>query len=343
MGEIMNVNLRYSTISKMLEIVEKIKNGDDIKKELDELLHEEDYLFELDRYQKRISIDEFKDYLVNVPNLDIECIDNKDLKSHHENYVHLFDNLSMYKEKLNEFKNYVTNERIKGAYELARKGLPDDLDADEVDLVFTIGIGMSFGYVYKGNAHFDFLQLSKDMSFEAFFASLAHEIHHLLIDKVLPSTFTPEELFYLFFSAEGLAVKYCNNAKGNFSKALYDLEVNVGLDQFSWTYLNNHFDEGFDTFKEVLSKIKDGTISSNAQVQEEIDRLFMKAHTSEQNLNEIPKLKQTLLYSMGNDMYGLIHDVFGKEVVYKIIREPLLFPEYFNKAMTSIGLEKYRI
>jgi hypothetical protein len=48
-------------------------------------------------------------------------------------------------------------------------------------------------------------------------------------------------MVYLYFSGEGLAVKYCNNAERVLSKSIYSGCKNIGLYSFSWKYLNDDF------------------------------------------------------------------------------------------------------
>lgn len=46
-------------------------------------------------------------------------------------------------------------------------------------------------------------------------------------------------------------------------------------------------------------------------------------------------------YSFGNDIWGVIHDVFGKDKVYEVFRNPDIFLEVYNDAVIKIGKEKY--
>lgn len=39
---------------------------------------------------------------------------------------------------------------------VALRGLPDDFELPDLNFIFTIGIGQSFGYVYNNGMHFDF-------------------------------------------------------------------------------------------------------------------------------------------------------------------------------------------
>jgi len=79
-----------------------------------------------------------------------------------------------------------------------------------------MSIGTSFGYVFEGALHFDLMGFD-EVNLKTLPSLLAHEIHHLVMLKYV-STFmdslTLEERYILSFSGEGLAIKFCNNAKG---------------------------------------------------------------------------------------------------------------------------------
>lgn len=62
-------------------------------------------------------------------------------------------------------------------------------------------------------------------------------------------------------------------------------------------------------------------------------------YTTEQEKTEVPKLKHSRNYSLGNDLWGLIHDVYGKDKVFDTIRHLDRYKEVLNSALTSIGRE----
>ena len=91
---------------------------------------------------------------------------------------------------------------------------------------------------------------------------IAHEVHHLAMWKFVSpfiNSLTLEERYIFSFSGEGLAIKFCNNAKGAISKEIDKTRpVNEGLDSFSMNYLNGQFYEDLKVFEDTLIKIRSG-------------------------------------------------------------------------------------
>lgn len=347
-GELfVGISIRFSSIQSMLELCKKLKAGNVTKQDIKTMLEHEDYTFEFERYKGRISEDEFIDYFLKLPELTEDDILNNDLKIHHRYYKELLNNLELYKEKYNELKELLTPELFQKQIPIAMKGLPYDMVLPDLNFIFTIGIGQSFGYPYKNGMHFDFLQLVKDYCINDFCATISHEIHHvglnIIHEKINFDAISLEALFYLYFSGEGLAVKYCNNAEGVLSKSIYSGRKNIGLDDFTWKYLNEDFYNTMIHFKNEINDIRNNNIKSVEELNKHILRYWMNPYTDDQNQNEIPKLKHFRLYSFGNDIWGIIHDCFGKEAVFETLRNPESFPEMYNKAMEKIGHEEFKI
>lgn len=343
---LMKINVRYNTIDEMLALCKQVKEGCLDKDRLEKLLNHEDYQVEFKRYDGRVSKEEFFDFFSNFPNLDYNEISNKDFQVHYENYKYLFDNIELYEKECKKFKDFTEDLFVKQV-EMALKGLPGKVKFDELNFIFTLGIGMSFGWVYENNSHFDVIQLIKNSSVEDFKSTIAHEVHHIGINSIFKDLdmdkISVEDYFYIFFSGEGLAVKYCNNAEGNISKAIYDGEKNVGLDSFSWNYLNNEFEDNLKAFKEHIKMIRAGEIKNLEELQKLIQNYWMNFHTDEQDKSEPPKLKQGRWYAFGNDVWGVIHDVFGKDKVFETLDNPKNFPQVYNEAVKKIGKDKYCI
>lgn len=337
----MQFSINYSSINTMLQLCSKLKSGTLKEEEIRQLLKHEDYKFEFSRYNNRISEEEFVEYFLNVPNLDQDSITNDDLKIHHKYYMDLFDNLDFYIEKEKELQKLLGKDIFQEQINYAMQGLPDDFELPELKFYFTIGIGQSFGYVYKNGMHFDYLQLIKEKSLEDFCSTIAHEVHHvgmhLIHDSICINDLPLEALFYLCFSSEGLAVKYCNNAEGTLSKAINAGVKNIGLDSFTWKYLNDDFDNTMKQFKATIKRIRNNEIKSMDELVKHIEEYWMCPLTNEQEIGEVPKLKHFRLYSFGNDIWGVIHDCFGKSVVYETLKNPQSFPEVFNDALRKLG------
>ncbi|MTI47463.1 DUF5700 domain-containing putative Zn-dependent protease [Sporosalibacterium faouarense] len=342
----MKINIRFDTIDEMLNLCRQVKEGKLEISRLEKLLDHDDYQVEFQRYKGRVSRKEFINFFSNFPNLEYEEITNKDFKVHYDHFKYLFDNLDLYEKECKKLKDF-SEEMFMEQTNHALKGLPENVNLHELNFIFTISIGMSYGWVYENNSHYDFIQMIKNSSVEEFKACLAHEIHHIGMNSIFDNSkianFSPEELFYLYFAGEGLAVKYCNNAQGKLSNSIYDGEKNIGLDSFTWNYLNDEFDENFKVFKEHINKMRMGEITSQEGVMKIIQEYWMNFHTKDQEQNEPPKLKQGRWYAFGNDIWGVIHDVFGRAKVFEILEDLSEFPEVYNMAVTKIGKEEYMI
>jgi hypothetical protein len=271
------------------------------------------------------------------------------LWNQYDNHRFLFDNLEFYIHKVKELNKFSKEVFIECA-NTALKWLPADVSFDAVDLnfIFTVGVGASFGWPYKNYTHYDVVQLFKDQTLmDTMMDTVAHELHHLGIDQVLSpiekSDISLEELFYLCFSAEGLAVKYINNAEGILSKRVHQDVGIMGLHEYSWGYLNSKFETIFKKFLEHRDMIRNGEIGTRDELDEIIKGYWISGYTDEQSREELPKLYQPRLYSLGNELWGVIHDVFGMEKVYETIRNPRVFQQTYNDAVKSIGMDQYMI
>lgn len=342
----MEFEVRYSSIKEMLELIKKLRKNEVTYSEIDKLLDHKDYQIEFARYKDRITKNEYIDYFLNFSSLKENKIKNEDLRIHHKFFKDLYDNLDYYFEKT-KILNKFTKELFEKQINIALKGLPDDIKLDKLNFIFTVGIGQSFGYVHKNNMHFDYLQLIKNKPINDFCSSIAHEVHHvgmnLLYENIDLESIPLEELFYLYFSGEGLAVKYCNNAKGVLSKSIYDAPQNTGLDSFTWEYLNNDFENTMKHFKETINNIRSNKIENREELENQLSDYWMNPYIKGQDKKEIPKLRQFRLYSFGNEIWGIIHDCFGKEKVFEIIKDMSKFVQYYNIALEKIGYKEYRI
>jgi len=220
----------------MIDFIVSLKKGNANLELLEDILTHPDYAMEFNRYKESVTKEGFKSFLLEFPHLKEDEIDNIHLKRHHPFFMDLYHTPEQYKKML--FLIDIPKEVLLDQAEIAKDGLSETLTIDDVHLVFSIGIGASFGYVYQQHVHFDFLQLVKEKTKEELEASIAHEVHHVgfnnLIEPSIMKKLDLEELFYLYLSGEGLAVKYCNTAEGYLSKSINKGPKNVGLDAYSW-------------------------------------------------------------------------------------------------------------
>lgn len=346
----MKISIRYKTIPKMIDICKKHKASKLDRVELESLLEHEDYKVEFDRYNNiggprgGFTKEEYIDFFMNFFKLNFKEIKNERLKLRYEDLKYFFDNLDFYESQLE--KIYDLDEKyVLEALEYTFKGLPESVKFESLDFIFSVGLGNSGGWFYNSCSHFDIIQYLKNFDLENIKHIIAHEIHHvgfnMFVDKLgIEENLPNEEILFLFLAFEGLAVKYCNNGEGILTKGIYENETkNIGLDKVTWNYLNSNFNSIFDEFKSQLDKIKKNEIDVN----ECISQYWFSLYTSEQNKLELPKLKHSRNYSLGNDLWGVIHDVYGKDKVFEVIQNLSKFPEVLNSALIEIGKGNLKI
>lgn len=342
----MEIRISCETVEDMFRICKKHKEGKLERQELEKLLEHEDYQIELERYNEhtseksRFSKEEYVDYFMNFFSLKEDDIESKMLRIRYDYLKEFFENIEVYEKKFEEIKK-ITKTDILQALEYTYKGLPDDIKFDELNFIFSIGLGASGGWFYKSYTHYDLVQFLKEFDYDIVTNAFAHECHHIgfnkMIEELDENEIGPEEYMYLFLAGEGLAVKYCNNGEGVLTKRIYEGEANVGLDKFTWEYLNNDFDNTFANFKSLIEKIRCKEIKDTNDLNEYIANYWLQFHTNEQNKTDIPKLKHSRNYSFGNDIWGLIHDVYGSDKVFETLRNLKQFPKVFNSALEKIG------
>lgn len=342
----MNIEVRYSNVGNMLKLFGDLRNGSFNRYELVELLEHQDYAVEFERYGTRVEKEEFIDYFSSIPYIRVEDIENEDLKAHHKYYIDVLENIELYKEKAKVLEN-LTLESVYEDVQVALEGLPDNMSLPDLRFIFTFGVGKSSGWVNENNIHFDFLQLVKDSAFHELNSIIAHEVHHFgmnkLYEKINMNSLNLKELFFLYFSGEGLAVKYCNNGKGILSKSIYKSPENVGLDDFTWEYLNNDFYNTMAVFRKTVEGINSQEITARDELEQKIVRYWMSLYTDSQDKNETPMLKHSRIYSFGNEIWGIIHDCFGKNKVFEILNNLQLFSYHYNLAMERLGHDEFKI
>lgn len=348
----MNFNIRLETVSLMLDLCKKHKEGKLLESELLELLDHDDYGVEFERYNidglplSKIPKTEFVDFFMNIFNLNENDIQNERLKMRYPDLIYFFNNLDYYQEKIKKLVN-LDKKVFSDALQYTYNGLPKDAKLGNLDMIFTISIGNSFGWPYKNCVHFDVINLFKFIdidNLEVLKAFIGHEAHHIGLNKYLDEISSRdielEGYFYNFFSFEGLAVKYCNNSEGILTKRIYNnLGINIGLDKFTWDYFRDEFEEMYNNFKLHLGLIRSGEIDSMDKLNEILEKYWLSPYTKEQDKTEQPKLKHYRSYYLGTETWGLIHDCFGKEKVFQVLNNPMSFPEVLNDALKMIHRE----
>jgi len=343
----MEINVRYETIPKMIELCKKHKAGKLDKQELNELLEHDDYKVEFNRYNSGgnprggFSKEEYIEFFMNFFNLNVDEIKNVRLKMRYHDLKYFFDNLDFYEEQSKKIYD-ITKEFIAEALEYTFYGLPQNIKFDRLDFIFSVGLGNSGGWFYENCSHYDIVQYLKDFDLYNIKHTIAHEIHHIglykyIDDLKIEEKLTPAEYMFLLLAGEGLAVKYCNNGEGVLTRRIYKDEIaNIGMDRFTWDYLNSDFDNTFNNFKTQVRQLERNEITD---INKLISEYWFSLYTAEQKNTEVPKLKHSRNYSLGNDLWGLIHDVYGKEKVFDTLQHLDQFVEVLNSALVSIGRE----
>lgn len=98
-----------------------------------------------------------------------------------------------------------------------------------------------------------------------------------------------------------------------------------------------------EEFKKTIARIRNNEIKSQEELFKHIQEYWMNPYTKGQSTDEIPKIQHFRLYSFGNDIWGVIHDCFGKNVVYDTINNLSKFPEVFNRALEKIGRSELKL
>jgi hypothetical protein len=340
----MKINISYETVSRMFELCKKHKEGKLKRNELETILDHKDYQIEFERYNTqtgpkgKFSKEEYADFFMNFFDLEESTIKQGMLRYRYIQLKPFFDNIDVYEKKVDNIKS-ITEDDIRAALEHTHIGLPDDIRFDELNLIFSIGLGASGGWFYKNYAHFDLVKFLEEV--DSIPIVIAHECHHIGFNKIFENLditqISPEEFLYLFIAGEGLAIKYCNNGEGILTKRIYDDTANIGLDKFTWDYLTKDFNNIYINFKSQIGKIRSGEIKDMNDLNKYIDDYWMNPYTEEQDRNELPRLKHSRNYSFGNEVWGLIHDVYGREKVFDTLKNLKQFPEVFNGALKEIG------
>jgi len=94
-------------------------------------------------------------------------------------------------------------------------------------------------------------------------------------------------------------------------------------------YLNGRFEEAYKVFKDTLADIRAGTMTKN-DVFKQLEDYWWNVYTDEQSRDEKPVLKQSRIYSFGNDLYGAIYDAYGLDLLFDCVRNPLRAVECFE-------------
>jgi len=332
------IDFRTSSIVPMLNFLRDLKGGEADRSQISDIFDHPDYDFEFRRYgiKSKEPLIEYFLQLNTIDESEIPTLPGREsvLRNNHKHWLAAYDNPEHYRELYDRMIAMVTDdETFDKAYALLKRGLPPDADISNIPLISTMSIGMSFGYVFDDAMHVDLMGFDKYSFPMGILPDLiAHEIHHIAMYRWADDfvgDFTLAELFVFLFSIEGLAVKFCNNAEGVFSKALDSTRSGMQMN-----YLNERFYETYEVFETTLEKLRAGEMSRE-ELGEQWENYWGRTHTDEQSLDEEPLLGQSRRYSFGNDMFGSIYDVYGAETLFDCVRHPLKASELFKQIVAS--------
>lgn len=136
----MQVSICMSQVQPMLDWLEALANGRADKQTLDRMLDSEDYDFEFARYQQRVTRQEFRDYLLHLPQMREEEIANQSLRLHHSLWKDALEHPQKYREGLERLQQVLSAGFQQETKELMERCYgPVEMGA--VKLVITLGIG----------------------------------------------------------------------------------------------------------------------------------------------------------------------------------------------------------
>lgn len=345
----MKITVSTSSVPMMIENLKELKAGILTKEKLHKTLLHKDYQVEFARYNQEgmplstIPMEEYEEYLLNCLNLEEAQVENPRLRMRHKELVEFINSIESF--SINVLDKLNANPKVLQVVESNLKNGLDDRGFNslkELNIISTIGIGNSFGYPYENFIHFDAMRMQKVISDEdSLIAFISHETHHVLMNNIFSEIKfeSPLDYFITSFSFEGLAVKFNNNAIGTLSKVMYpDRNVNVGLEEDTWDFLKDDFEFMMKHLKNDIKRIKDENISMDG-VQNFLNEYWMTTNAVSEATGKTMNISHYRIYYVGNEIFGTLYDHYGKEELFKIIRNPSSIIERFN----AVTEEKYHL
>lgn len=345
----MQIKILNTSVKPMFDFLLKYKQtGQRDETELRKILNHEDYKIEFLRYGLEdlpicnITYEDSVYFFMNFDKEDFINFDNKRLQYKLDYFKDFFNNLE---ERYEYYQKYcmLNDNDLNNVLELLRAGMPDDLlsKIDEYNILFTISIGNSFGWPYENYIDFDIANFTLIKSKDDFIHILAHEIYHTFFDDLISENMKPDEYFLLNFAFEGIAMHYMNNAKTLYKPSKYSYPE-YSVDITSWDIYNNDFDFLFSNFKKdylQTSKL-DENDQTSFEVTNNLISSYQQFYYTDSSNNKL-KISQYPTYYLGCHLFGAIDIVFGKEILLNVLKNPNKIVEYYNKAMETLGYNKY--
>lgn len=204
------LHVHASTIEPMLDLIDRFNAGQDVTKDLSELLDHPDYKIEIERYQNHeaqigFTKEDFMAVFLNIRNIKACDISSKALRYRLKDLKHVMDYTAHYRFVLNRIKEIDFSKSIKKA----EYGLPDNQDDHPLHIIFSVGLGVSGGWAYKNYIHCDLNVIVDKKTDSGLINTIAHEIHHIGHSR-LEVNLDMSLLSYFFYlmSIEGTAVRF---------------------------------------------------------------------------------------------------------------------------------------
>lgn len=340
--EVNMIHLSKETIPMMLDVIDLMNQGKAYEEDLMLVLSHPDYEMEFERYanhepETRFSKEEFIDFFKNIRNLNPEDIKPRGLKYRHEHLLYIMDNVPHYRKVYDSIKNYTIEDVLK-SMEKAHAGLPNHIRLEDFKLIFNIGVGASGGYAYRNFSQYDLKMILDGEDSLSLSSTIAHECHHLGFDKYIQSFQNQlvnnlQEMLLVYLSGEGTAIKYCNNFHGHLTKKLYPDET-MDVDTKSYDYYMENFEALMAQLKIDLSQLEDGTPEMVGKMY--MEHYFYRDVTLDGHMHE-NYLSQPVCYFLGADIFGLLHDIYGKEKVFQLMQPGNELLKAINDALVIYG------
>jgi hypothetical protein len=338
------ITISKATIEPMLDIMERFNDEQDVRDELSSLLDTQDYQLEFARYQSlpensRFTKEQYIDFFLNICSPEVENAPQI-LKRRAEDLLYIMNNVDYYRRVYKNIKKFNESD-LEKSLKLASYGLPEQIKLDDFHIIFNIGLGPSVGWIHNKTTQYDLKSILDKNSEFSLTSTIAHELHHVGFSELM-STLNEEQLFkhmdlalVIYLSGEGLAVKYCNNYDGILTKKIYDNEIDIHAN--SYNYYRDNFDDIYQKFKNDIRLLRSGEVKS----LNDFASLFMKNYNyTNAKINgqmKVNYLGQPITYHLGADIWGLIHDIYGREKVFELLKDTTSFFEYYNKALLKIN------
>lgn len=337
----MKISIHTSTIQPMIELCRKHKLNQITQIELENILSHHDYDVEFRRYLTKglpvsnITKEEFIDYFMNINLVNENDIKNPRLKDKHKLWMKFFSDIDSFTKNNIELLT-LSEEDINYVESLINNSFPKHLleEIEDIKCLFTLSIGNSMGYPYENYIHFDYLNLGLIEDKEVFLHFIAHEIHHIILSRIMnkyiKKDFTPLEYFLIMFSYEGLAVKFCNNGSGSFTKAIHKVRENIGMNKDDFTYYEKEFPSMFNQFIADYKLIKNNNVSL-----EETD-ILIRENWMNPNIKSFIdqsyiKVSHYRNYYLGMQLYGKIYEDIGLSNLFDLLLNPDKLVIYFEQ------------